>query len=224
MSMSGAARRRALGFGLAGVALAGLGGCIRLLPDPGKPPAVVSLRADPGLVRAAAPAPFSVGIGLPVLPAALAGSQVAAVREDGSYAFVEGVRLASVAPLSIQNVVLETFDRLGNTRAAVRAVTIARPDYELHFDVAAFDVTLPPGGRRPGVARIQATARLVEVMTGKPIASTVLAADAPAARGRPTEAARGLEAATRAMALEANRWVLATAGAAHASRAASATR
>lgn len=203
---------------LALAALLGASGCIRLLPDPGKPPAVVNLRADPDLTRAREQARFTVGIGLPTMPAALAGSQVTAVREDGSYAYVEGVRLASVAPLSIQNVILETFDRVGPVRAAVRAVTIARPDYEIHFDIARFDVTVPERGRQPGVARIEGTVRLVEVLTGRPLASTYLAAEAPADRGGPAEAARGLEGATRVLALQAMNWTVTTARAFHASR------
>jgi ABC-type uncharacterized transport system auxiliary subunit len=200
-----------------------VGGCIRLLPDPGKPPAVVAMRADPGLARLPTTAPFTIGIGLPTLPAVMSGTQIAVLREDGTYAYIERLRLAAHAPLSIQNVILETFDRAGATRAAVRAVTIARPDYELHFDVSAFDVT-EPEGRRDGIARIEATARLIEVYTGKPLAAQVFRATAPAERGRPAEAIRALEAATRILARDAMMWSVQTGTPYHASKAASTTR
>ena len=105
-----------------------LAGCITLLPKPGKPPAVVAMRADPTVPLQAQQYPFTVGIGVPTMPAILLGNQIAVIRKDRTFAYVDGLRFSASAPLSIQNVVLETFDLAGSTRAAVRAVTIARPD------------------------------------------------------------------------------------------------
>jgi ABC-type uncharacterized transport system auxiliary subunit len=214
--------RRALSV----IALAALtinGGCITLLPKPGKPPSVVTMRGDPNLVRATNPAPFSIGIGLPMLPALLATNRVAVRQEGGTYAFVDRLILSASAPDTIQNVVLETFDRAGAAKAAVRALTVARPDFEVHFDINAFEVTQPEG-RQPGVARVEAGVRLVEVSTGRPIASTVIKSEVPAPRGDRTTPALALEAATRQMALEAMNWSIRTATPVYASRAASATR
>jgi ABC-type uncharacterized transport system auxiliary subunit len=185
---------------LTGVLLSG--GCITLLPKAGKPPSVVTMRADPALVRATTPAPFSMGIGLPTMPALLATNKVAVRSNDGTYAFVDRLILSASAPDTLQNVILETFDRAGAAKAAVRALTVARPDYEVHFDMIAFEVTQPEG-RTPGVARVEAGVRLVEVYTGRPLASTVIKAEAPAPRGDRTNAAIALEAATRKMAFEA---------------------
>jgi ABC-type uncharacterized transport system auxiliary subunit len=206
---------------LTGVLLSG--GCITLLPKPGKPPSVVTMRADPALVRATTPAPFSMGIGLPTMPALLATNKVAVRADDGTYAFVDRLILSASAPDTLQNVILETFDRAGAAKAAVRALTVARPDYEVHFDMIAFEVTQPEG-RTPGVARVEAGVRLVEVYTGRPLASTVIKAEAPAPRGDRTNAAIALEAATRTMAFEAMNWSVRTATPFYASRAASATR
>jgi ABC-type uncharacterized transport system auxiliary subunit len=206
---------------LTGVLLSG--GCITLLPKAGKPPSVVTMRADPALVRATTPAPFSMGIGLPTMPALLATNKVAVRSNDGTYAFVDRLILSASAPDTLQNVILETFDRAGAAKAAVRALTVARPDYEVHFDMIAFEVTQPEG-RTPGVARVEAGVRLVEVYTGRPLASTVIKAEAPAPRGDRTNAAIALEAATRKMAFEAMTWSVRTATPFYASRAASATR
>ncbi|GBF58159.1 hypothetical protein PbB2_01831 [Candidatus Phycosocius bacilliformis] len=200
-----------------------LAGCITLLPKPGKPPAIVDLRADPAVARLDKQAAFTIGIGEPTMPALMVGSQVVVLRKDRTFAYVEGLRLSSTAPLSIQNVVLETFDRAGAARAAVRAVTIARPDYELHFDVSAFQVT-EPQGRTKGVARIEATARLIDVYSGKPLASQVIVGEAPALRGDVTQPARALEQATRNFAQKAMVWAVAAAGADYASKEASATK
>ena len=198
-------------------------GCITLLPKPGKPPAVVAMRADPTVPRQAKPSPFTIGIGVPTMPAILLGNQIAVLRKDRTFAYVDGLIFSTSAPLSVQNVVLETFDLAGSTRAAVRAVTIARPDYELHFDVSSFQVT-EPQGRTKGVARIEATARLIEVYSGKPLASKVISGEAIAARGDVTQPARALEQATRSFAIKAMQWAVEEANADYASKAASATK
>jgi cholesterol transport system auxiliary component len=208
-------------FGLTGVLLSG--GCITLLPKPPKPPSVVTMRADPTIVRSQNPAPFTMGIGLPTLPALLATNKVAVRTEGGTYAFVDRLILSASAPDTLQNVILETYDRAGAARAAVRALTVARPDYEVHFDIIAFEVTQPEG-RTPGIARVEAGVRLIEVYTGRPLASTVIKAEAPAPRGDRTTPALALEAATRKMAFEAMTWSIRTATPFYASRAASATR
>ena len=198
-------------------------GCITLLPKPGKPPSLVVMRADPSLVRSQTPAPFSIGVGLPTMSAILATNKVAVRAENGTYAYIDRLILSAAAPQTIQNVVLETYDRAGAARAAVRALTVARPDYEVHFDVNAFEVTQPEG-RTPGIARVEAGVRLVEVYTGRPLASTVILVEVPAPRGDRTVPARALEIATRQMAVQAMNWSVRTATPFYASRAASATR
>ena len=200
-----------------------MAGCITLLPKPGNPPAVVAMRADPTLPRQAVQSPFTIGIGVPTMPAMLLGNQIAVLRKDRTFAYVEGLRFSASAQLLIQNVVLETFDLAGSSRAAVRAVTIARPDYELHFDVSDFQVT-EPQGRTRGMARIEATARLIDVYSGKPLASKVITGEAIAARGDVTQPARALEQATRSFAIKAMQWAVEEANHDYASKAASATR
>jgi ABC-type uncharacterized transport system auxiliary subunit len=200
-----------------------MAGCITLLPKPGNPPAVVAMRADPTLPRQAVQSPFTIGIGVPTMPAILLGNQIAVLRKDRTFAYVEGLRFSASAQLLIQNVVLETFDLAGSSRAAVRAVTIARPDYELHFDVSDFQVT-EPQGRTRGMARIEATARLIDVYSGKPLASKVITGEAIAARGDVTQPARALEQATRSFAIKAMQWAVEEANQDYASKAASATR
>ena len=198
-------------------------GCITLLPKPGKPPSIVTMRADPTLVRAQTPAAFSIGVGLPTMAAILASNKIAVRGDNGAYAYVDRLILSAAAPQTIQSVILETYDRAGSARAAVRALTVARPDFEVHFDVNAFEVT-EPEGRQPGVARIETGVRLVEVYTGRPLASTVILVEVPAPRGDRTEPALALEQATQKMAVQAMNWSIRTAAPFYASRAASATR
>lgn len=198
-------------------------GCVTLLPKPGKPPTLVTMRADPTLVRSQTPAPFSIGVGLPMMSAVLSSNKIAVRGDNGSYAYVDRLILSAAAPQTIQNVILETYDKAGAARAAVRALTVARPDFEVHFDINAFEVT-EPEGRAPGTARVEAGVRLVEVYTGRPLASTIIKVEVPAPRGDRTVPARALETATRQMAVQAMNWSIRTATPFYASRAASATR
>lgn len=213
-------------FGFSVILLASVvatSGCISLFPKPGKPPSIVTMRADPTLVRAPVPAPFSMGIGLPTMPAILASNKIAVRGNDGAYAYVDRLLLSASAPQTIQSVILETFDRAGAARAAVRALTVARPDFEVHLDVNAFEVTEPEGGT-PGIARISAGVRLVEVYTGRPVAATIMLVEVPAPRGERTTPALALESATQQLAVQTMNWSVKTATPFHASRAASATK
>lgn len=204
---SGPSRRSALAL-LAGAAPLATGGCITLLPDPGEPDIVRDMTADPDLGRAAVQLPLTVGIGLPLLTRMAGGSQVVVVGEGGGLAYLAGVRFAANAGITIQSVVLGTFDRVQPVRSAVRSLTVARPDYDIHFDISRFDVTRPEG-RSGGSARIQGTARLMVSLTGRLIASREFEARAPARRGRPEEAIIALESATRGFARDVLEWSVA---------------
>jgi ABC-type uncharacterized transport system auxiliary subunit len=196
-------RRAGLGALLgAGVAL---GGCISLLPDPGDPDLVGDLTADPSLARARVQLPVTVGIGLPLLTRMHGGNQIVVVEDNGGYAYLTGVRLAANSGITIQSLILSSFDRVQPVRSVVRSLTVARPDYDIHFDMSRFDVTLPEG-RATGTARITGTARLMVSLTGRLIASREFTAEAPARRGGPLEAVRGLEAATRRFSAEVMDW------------------
>lgn len=197
--------------GLAALAVLGTAalasGCISLLPDPGEPDVVMDMAADPATPAVRDPLPVSLGVGIPVLTRMHGSQQIVVVGEDGSYAYLGGIRLAANAGTTVQNVVLGTFDRSGAVRGAVRSLTIARPDFELNFDLDRFDVTRPEG-RADGAARISGTARLTVSLTGQIIATRRFEASAPARRGKPIEAVRGLEAATRAFARQAHDWTV----------------
>lgn len=205
------------------ISLTATSGCITLLPKPGKPPTLVTMRADPTLVRSQSPAPFSIGIGMPMMSSILSSNKIVVRGDNGAYAYVDRLILSAAAPQTIQDVILETYDKAGAVRAAVRALTVARPDFEVHFDINAFEVTQPEG-RTPGIARVEAGVRLVEVYTGRPLASTTIKVEVPAQRGDRTVPALALETATRQMAVQAMNWSIRTATPFYASRAASATR
>ena len=183
-----------------------LGGCISLLPKQGKPPVIAQLRA--GDIRASeTQVPFTISIGQPIMARAIAGERIAVAAENSGILYVDGLLLAAIAPISIQNVILDTFDKSMAFRAVVRGGTNSRADFEILFDVARFDVTQPKS-RQDGSANIVITARLIDVTTRRPLAIRQFSANAPARRGDVTEPALALEAATRKISTEILAWAI----------------
>lgn len=203
-------RNKALKFRLAKRAILALGtisllsGCISLLPKQGKPPVIAQLRAA-NISLNATQAPFTISIAQPIMPRAIAGERIAVTGENSAILYVDGLLLAAIAPISIQNVILDTFDRSSAFRAVVRGGTNSRADYEILFDVARFDVTQPKF-RQDGTANITITARLIDVKTRRPLAIKQFSASAPAKRGNVTEPALALEAVTQKVSQEILNW------------------
>lgn len=194
------------GLGLVALGLLPLGGCITLLPKPGKPSMVAPMIGDFKIDKFENAAPYSVAVDVPEMPSALSGSSVVVLLKDGSYAYIEGLRLASPAPIAIQNIFISTFDKANAFLATVRGNTNVRANYELAIDVSRFDVTMPKWGKE-GIARIDASVRIIDVSTRAPIAAKTFSTTAPAMKGKPIEAANALEHATQSLALEIMNWV-----------------
>lgn len=197
---------------------ASLGACIRVFPDPPPPPLIFALRADPGLNAAANPVPVTLGIAAPTLTSALAGSDLAALRPDGSYAYIKGVRWTAATPDALQSLLLETADRSNLVRSAIRTAASARSDYTLQFDVATFVLER---ARKSGTAKIEGTARLISTVDRRVVGSTFIAVEGDAGLDGPADAARALEAVAQSAALEAVTWASAAAKVDQLSKAAS---
>ncbi len=185
-----------------------LGGCISVLPKPGKPPVIAQLRGGDIPINSQK-APFTISIGVPIMARAIGGDRVAVVTENSAIAYVDGLLLSATAPISIQNVILETFDKSQAFKAVARGGTNSRADFELLFDVSRFDVT-EPRSRRDGVASINITARLIDTQTRRPLAIRQFSANAGAKRGSVTEPALALEAATQKVSQDILNWTLET--------------
>jgi len=184
-------------------------GCVSVLPKTGQSPLIVPLRASNDVSRVAVQAPFSIAVGLPVMPYALAGVDVTALQDDGSIAYVEGVKFASPAPIGIQNIILGTFDKAVAFRASMRTSSTARADFELALDVNVFEVTTPQR-REAGTAKIEATARLIDISSHRPLATKIFSSSVPAPAGEANQPAIALERATQNMAIEIMTWAQST--------------
>jgi ABC-type uncharacterized transport system auxiliary subunit len=198
-------RQAMIGSALACLALTG--GCISLLPDPGKPQPVLAFEVAGGLPGVRDPIPAAVGINLPGLDPFLSGTRVVVRDEDDTLAYLHGVRLAAPVGVGLQNLMIQTIDQTRAARSAIRANTTARPELEVFWDIRRFEVTLPGRGGADGVATMAGTVRLVRTLDGRVLASRVITTTAPARRGDPGEAVAGLEAAARAFCLEAVTWM-----------------
>jgi ABC-type uncharacterized transport system auxiliary subunit len=198
-----------------------LGACIKVFPDPPPAPLIFALRADPGLSAAAEPVPITLGIAAPTLTSALAGSELAGIRPDGSFAYIKGVRWTAATPDALQSLMLETADRSNLVRSAVRTAASARSDYTLQFDVATFALER---ARKSGTAKIEGTARLVSTVDRRVIATKFIAVNGDAGLDGPGDAARALEAVAQTAALEAVTWASAAAKVDQLSKAVSAIK
>lgn len=204
------------------IGLLGLGGCISVLPKPGKPPLLTAFNAATN-VEKLSPTSNSIIIDLPLMPRAFASNEIAIILENGSYAFVDGVALIAPAPKSLQNLIIDTFDKSGAFKFSAKSSTSVRADYFLAFDVSRFEVS-EPKWRKNGVATIEISARLIDFTTRKPISGKSFLINAQALRGNALQPAKALESASQNAAFEILKWSLEEIKTYQASKAASANK
>lgn len=179
--------------------------CVSVFPEPQPPPRIYSLNAGPAdfgpqtqtvtqnQAQTLAVSPVVIGVALPGGPRALMGAEIA-WRTDGVLRFVAGAEWASRAPDMLQAALAEAVDRAGTVRAGVRAGAGVRADYEIAWDVSAFQVEEEDGVVR---ARFAAVARLVDARTRVLLAQTRVEEVRPVAERSQALAAAALESATR---------------------------
>lgn len=183
-----------------------LGGCVSLLPKPGKPPLVapfnaaknISIRENIGK---------SIIVDAPLMPRSLSTNEIMVNLPDGSLAYVDGLNLIAPAPKAIQNLLIETFDKSLAFKLVGRETTTLRADYFLAIDVTRFDVT-EPGWRKPGHANVTISARLINYYDRTAIANKVFEIDTIAKKGSAIEPAIALQNATQIAADQILDWVL----------------
>lgn len=204
------------------IGLLGLSSCISVLPKPGKAPLLTSLNSLPKVDNFDA-TQNSIIIDLPTMPRAFSGNEIAVILDNGSYAFVDGIALTAPAPKSLQNLIIDIFDKSGAFKFAAKSTTSVRADYFLAFDISRFEVS-EPKWRKNGIATIEFSARLIDFTSRKPISGKNFLINAPAMRGNALQPARALEAASQNAALETLKWTLIEIEKYQASKAASANK
>ncbi len=185
------------------IGLFGLGACISVLPKPSKPPIVFPFRASEQ-IAVTTPIDASLLILPPLTAAALNTAEIPVITEKGAMAFLDGIELDANVPKAIHNFFIETFDKAAAFKAISRDYSV-RTDYMLLLDVGRFEVS-EASFSKPGEARFELTARLVEFQSKKPIVSKVFYATAPAERGQVSIPAKALVNASQNVANAVLKW------------------
>ncbi len=183
-----------------------LGGCVSLLPKPGKPALIAPFYASKDIVAREA-IDKSIIIDVPQMPRSLATNEIMVNLPDGSLAYVDGVNLIAPAPKAIQSLLIETFDKSLAFKLVGRETTTLRANYFLALDVTRFDVT-EPGWRKPGHANVTISARLINYYDRSAIANKVFEIDTIAKKGNAIEPALALQSATQIAAGQILDWVI----------------
>lgn len=169
--------------------------CVSVLPDPPPPPRIYNLTAGPPLggPQTLAPSPAVIAVAMPGGPRALMGSEIA-WRTDGVFRYVAGAEWAGRAPDLLQAALADAVDGAGVVRAGVRSGSGVRADYEIAWDIAAFQVEEENGEL---TARFAAVARLVDARSRALLAQTRVDEVRPIPDRSQALATAALESATR---------------------------
>lgn len=163
-------------------------GC-SVLPDPPPAPRIYPLRAAVDAPRP--PAPVSarvVAIGAPVLAAALAGTEIAWIK-DGVIGYMERGVWPARTPDALQALLIETIDRQGLVAAVMRSGDGARVDAEVRWSVEDFQIVEDGAGLN---ARFSADINLMESRTRIIVASTRIELAEPVGERTAPQAAAAL--------------------------------
>ena len=169
--------------------------CVSVLPEPPPPPRIYNLTVGPapGGPQTLVASPAVIAVAMPGGPRALMGSEIA-WRTDGVFRYVAGAEWAGRAPDLLQAVLADAVDGAGVVRAGVRSGAGVRADYEIAWDVTAFQVEEVDGVI---TARFAAVARLVDARTRALLAQTRVEEVRPVADRSQALATEALESATR---------------------------
>ena len=176
------------------VALIPLAGCVSVLPEAPKPPRIYTMSAasSPVGVRSE-PSSLVLAVAAPNGARALMGAEMV-WRTNGVIAYVDQVEWAGRTPDLLQALLVDTLDAQGLVRGGVRAGSGVRADYEIQWDIAAFEIHEHDGRLE---AHMGGTARLVETRTRELIATLPFDRVAPLSERSTGLAAAALESLAR---------------------------
>lgn len=126
-------------FALTALAATLLSGCVSLLPDPPPAPFTYTMRSGAVERVTAAQKPLVIVVGAPSAQRLASGSDIV-WRQGAEVAVMDRVAWDDAAPDLLQMMLVETLDKRGAFRAAVRSGSGARGDVELRWDLLAFEI------------------------------------------------------------------------------------
>lgn len=138
-----------------------LSGCISLLPE-AEPNALYRLSNHvpaEGTVDHDAPV---VRIARPVAPRALASDRVALDTGEGRLAYMAGVNWVSAAPVLVQELVIDTFDRRSSALVAARPDDGVASSWDLRLEMRRFEAVYDQGDNAAPRIDVSIRARLID--------------------------------------------------------------
>lgn len=145
---------------LAGAALA-LSGCITLLPETGSSALYRLSNHVPvqGEINHDAPA---VRVTRPVAARALANDRVALDTGNGSLAYMAGATWVSAAPVLVQELIIDTFDRRSTALVAARPDEGVTTRWDLRLELRRFEAVYDQGSGAAPRVDVTIRARLID--------------------------------------------------------------
>jgi cholesterol transport system auxiliary component len=178
-------------------------GCVSLLPEPPPPPRVYQLSALDGGQSPANASNVVVAVASPNASRAIGGGDIV-WRQNRELAFMERSAWDGAAVDLLQIMLIDTLDRSGAVRTAVRVGEGVRADFEIRWDIEVFEVREETGTLS---AHFAANARLIDVRTRAVIDDTRVHANAPIAERSGRVAAEALQSAAQEGAGALSEWV-----------------
>ena len=184
-----------------------LSSCVSLLPDPGTPATIYTLRAGDVAKVAGDPKPVVISVAEPSAPRSVAGADIV-WRRDAEIAFMDRAAWDGTAPDLLQDLLIDVLDRRGAVRAVVRGEGGVRADVDVRWDVQTFEI-VEEGERLEAV--IATTVKLVDLRTRMVAESARFDAKAPISQRSGRVAAAAMERAARDVTLQIADWAAAKA-------------
>jgi cholesterol transport system auxiliary component len=182
----------------AGLLCLALGGCA--LAAGSRPPATYDLVAPRSFVAAHKAASWQLVVTEPTAIHALETDRLMVRPTADQVSYYKGVAWSDRLPRLVQARIIETFQNSG----AVKTVSATSGQYALMTDLRAFQIDVSSG---KAIAEIEIFAKLVNVNTGRTLASKSFSARVPAATDSPRDAIAALNQGFTEVLQDTTTWV-----------------
>jgi cholesterol transport system auxiliary component len=182
----------------AGVLCLGLMGCA--LAAGSRPPTTYDLVATHSFAGTKKPAPWQLVVYEPTATSALDTSRLMVRPQADQVSYYKGIAWSDRLPRLVQTRMIETFQNSG----AVKAVSNSTGQYALATELRSFQIDVTSGR---AAAEIDIFAKLVNVSTGRVVATKGFSARVPAASDAPGDAIAALNQAFTEVLQDTTAWV-----------------
>ena len=182
----------------AGVLCLGLVGCA--LAAGSRPPTTYDLVAPRSFAGTAKPAPWQLVVYEPVAVSSLDTSRLMVRPKADQVSYYKGIAWSDRLPRLVQVRMIETFQNSG----AVKSVSPSTGQYALATELRAFQIDVSSG---PAAAEIDIFAKLINVSTGRVVATKGFSAHVPAKTDAPGDAIAALNQAFTEVLQDTTAWV-----------------